>query len=76
MNDKNTLARLQERHLHPTEKYRRRKDGKHVLTMKLQGTAELESWVLSWGPKVTVLKPKSIRESVRRQLKEATARYG
>jgi hypothetical protein len=37
------------RELHPTQKFRRRRDGKTILSMTVRGTTELRNWILSLG---------------------------
>jgi len=39
-------------------------DGKLVLKFKVRDLTEVRSWVLGWGDKVTVLKPKVLRDEV------------
>ena len=43
---------------------------------EVEGTLELESWVLSFGDKAEVLEPASLRDSIAKQLSQACARYG
>jgi predicted DNA-binding transcriptional regulator YafY len=71
-----TEAYLRSRRIHPTQKLRRRRDGVVVLTMTVRGTEELRNWVLSFGPYLEVVKPKSLRDEVAASLRQATARYG
>jgi predicted DNA-binding transcriptional regulator YafY len=42
---------------------------------EVEGTTELESWVLSFGDKAEVLEPASLREAIAKQLTRACARY-
>jgi predicted DNA-binding transcriptional regulator YafY len=42
---------------------------------EVEGTLELESWVLSFGDKAEVLEPPSLREALRKQLLQAMTRY-
>lgn len=50
-------------------------DGGALLTMQVGGTAELRSWVLSFGAGAEVLEPASLRAEVVRELAGATERY-
>ena len=66
---------LSSRRLHPTQKFRKRKDGKTVLSMTVRGTTELKPWILSMGHYVEVLRPKSLRDETRDALTEARRLY-
>ena len=46
-----------------------------ILTGEVAGLAEIERWLLSYGPSATVLAPKALRESVARKLREAAEGY-
>ena len=70
-----TEAYLRSRRIHPTQKFRQRRDGKTVLTMTVRGTEELANWVIGFGPYLEVLSPKSLRSEVADALKAASARY-
>jgi predicted DNA-binding transcriptional regulator YafY len=43
--------------------------------MEVGGTAELRSWVLSFGAGAEVLEPEALREEVRAELREAARLY-
>jgi predicted DNA-binding transcriptional regulator YafY len=43
--------------------------------MQVGGTAELRSWVLSFGDGAEVLEPPALRAEVVKELKGAAARY-
>jgi predicted DNA-binding transcriptional regulator YafY len=66
---------VQERTWHPSQKFERRADKSLELTMEVGGTAEVRSWVLSFGSGAEVLAPLSLREEVAKELREASARY-
>jgi proteasome accessory factor B len=70
-----TLAYLESRRVHPTQSFRKRRDGKAVLSMTVRGTEELKNWVLSFGPYLQVLKPKELREQVAELLCAANSLY-
>jgi predicted DNA-binding transcriptional regulator YafY len=71
-----TEAYLRPRMIHPTQKFRRRRDGKTVLTMRVRGTTELRNFILSHGPWVKVLKPAALRKEVAELVHETAALYG
>ncbi|MFZ0890508.1 MAG: WYL domain-containing protein [Candidatus Binataceae bacterium] len=71
----NTEAYLRPRMIHPTQKFRRRRDGRTVLTMRVRGTTELRNFILSLGPWVKVLKPEALRKEVAGLARETTALY-
>ncbi len=70
-----THAYLASRRLHPSQRFRARKQGGWVLSLRVRGTAELRYWILGLGPHVEVLKPASLRAEVRALLADALARY-
>jgi predicted DNA-binding transcriptional regulator YafY len=47
-----------------------------VVSGEVAGLAEIERWVLSYGPAAKVLAPKVLATSVARKLREAASRYG
>jgi len=48
-----TAAFLSSRRIHPTQRFRCRRDGATLLTMKVRGPTELASWISSLAPWVT-----------------------
>lgn len=70
-----TAAYLRARQLHPTQQFRRRRDGTTELTMTVRGTAELVHWILGLGPYVRVLAPQALRDEVAAALRGAAALY-
>jgi proteasome accessory factor B len=68
-------AYLRPRIIHPTQKFRRRRDGKTVLTMHVRGTTELRNFIFSQGPWVKVLKPAALRDEVSKLLRDMAALY-
>jgi len=70
-----TTAYLSARRIHPTQKFRPRRDGTTELSLRVRGTAELMHWILGFGPYIKVLKPKALRDEVRTALREAAELY-
>lgn len=64
-----------ERTWHPSQELTRHRDGSLELVMQVGGTAEVRSWVLSFGSGAEVLEPAALRAEVARELREASARY-
>jgi proteasome accessory factor B len=60
---------------HPKQQIKNVAGGVEFST-EVEGTIELESWVLSFGDKAEVLEPATLRESIAKQLEEAHKRYG
>jgi hypothetical protein len=58
-----TTSYLQARRIHPTQKFRKRKDGMTVLAMTVRGTDELLAWILRLGRYVKVLRPRDLRQN-------------
>lgn len=63
--DRPTAAWVKDRQWHPSQRATLGKDGGLTLTLQVAETRELTGWVLSFGSEVGVLKPASLRESVR-----------
>jgi proteasome accessory factor B len=59
---------------HPKQQIKNVSGGVEFIT-ELEGTLELESWVLSFGDKAEVLEPATLRESIAKQLAQAHKRY-
>ena len=69
------VARYVTRRLwHKTQKFRRVPGGV-VMTVRVMGTVELASWVLSFGDQAEVLAPDELRASVAAELRRAAERY-
>jgi len=66
---------VEEHTWHPSQKLELMPDGRLELTMEVGGTAELRSWVLSFGGGAEVLEPEALRDEVRTELESALARY-
>jgi len=67
---------VEERSWHPSQALEASADGSLELRMEVGSTAELRSWVLSFGAGALVLEPASLRAEVERELSAAAARYG
>jgi predicted DNA-binding transcriptional regulator YafY len=59
---------------HPTQKVRRVKGGIE-LSLKVNGTVELGSWILSFGDQAEVRSPPGLRDAVQDELRRALQRY-
>jgi len=66
---------VEEHTWHPSQKLEALPDGRLELAMEVGGTAELRSWVLSFGEGAEVIEPDALRDEVRRELGAALARY-
>jgi predicted DNA-binding transcriptional regulator YafY len=71
-----TEAYLRPRTIHPSQKFRRRGDGKTVLSLRVRGTTELRNFILSLGPWVKVLKPSALRNEIATLARQSAALYG
>jgi proteasome accessory factor B len=65
---------LRRRRWHPTQQFVKTERGLEM-TMQVTGMTELPAWLLSWGDKVEVLEPETLRETIAAELARATARY-
>lgn len=70
-----TYAYLRSRLIHPTQTFRRRRDGKMIMNMRVRGTMELRNFILGLGPWVEVLKPASLRRELAGLTREAADLY-
>ena len=73
--DPETIAYLKSRRIHPTQALRERRDGTSILSLTVRGTAELQNWVLGFGPHLKLLSPRSLREEVSSSLAGGAALY-
>ena len=60
---------------HETQTIEPRPDGGIVLRMRVRGTTELTSWLLSWGSKAEVLSPPELRAKMGAELAKAAGMY-
>ena len=66
---------VKERTWHPTQKIVDEKDGSILLSMSVEGLAELKSWVLSFGSHAEALEPAALRNDVAAEHKTAADQY-
>lgn len=64
-----------ERTWHPSQAIAKRPRGRIELTMQVGGTADLRTWILSFGDGAEVLEPATLRQEVARELAGALERY-
>jgi predicted DNA-binding transcriptional regulator YafY len=50
---------------HPSQMLQTGLDSSVTLTLHVSDTVDLRSWILGWGDKVEVLRPKVLRETIR-----------
>jgi len=68
-------ALVRERKWHPTQELQELANGRARLALRLAGLPEIERWVLSWGAHATVIRPETLRNSLKKVTAELTARY-
>jgi predicted DNA-binding transcriptional regulator YafY len=73
--DRRWAGYVEEHRWHPSQKRLRRPGGRVELQMEVGGTAELRTWILSFGSGAEVIEPEALREEVMRELRDAAARY-
>jgi proteasome accessory factor B len=66
---------VRRRQWHPSQQIAKTARGVEM-TMQVTGMTELPAWLLSWGDKVEVLEPESLREKIAGEHARAAARYG
>lgn len=67
---------VKERIWHPSQQLEEQKDGSVVLSMNVEGLAEIRSWVLSFGSHAEVLEPAEFRTEVSEEIRLAKSLYG
>ncbi len=66
---------VEERTWHASQRIEPIKGGRIDLTMEVGGTADLRTWILSFGSGAEVLEPESLRKEVVRELAASLDRY-
>jgi predicted DNA-binding transcriptional regulator YafY len=66
---------LKENIWHPSQVFKKDKDGSVVLTMEVGGLVEVMSWVLGFGRQAEVLEPEHLRKAVAEELAVAAEKY-
>jgi proteasome accessory factor B len=73
--DKEVSHVPRERKWHPTQEVTEQEDGRVLVTLQAGGLNEIKSWLLSFGPKIEVIKPDLLRAAMHEDLQKALARY-
>lgn len=73
--DKRWAGYVEEHTWHPSQQIKKRAGGRVELSMEVGGTADLRTWILSFGSGAEVLEPKTLRDEVVSELAGAIARY-
>ena len=66
---------VKERTWHPSQQLEEMKDGSVILSMNVEGIAEIRSWVLSFGSHAEVLEPEEFRKEVVEEIRLAGEKY-
>ena len=66
---------IQRRNWHSSERIKKLKDGKILLSLKASGKEEIKAWVLSFGPKAKVLAPLSLRKEIETDVQKMSLQY-
>jgi proteasome accessory factor B len=69
------VERLKESVWHPNQKLEDLAGGRARLTLRLSSTLEIQPWILGWGPKVKVLAPESLVESISTSARKMADHY-
>jgi predicted DNA-binding transcriptional regulator YafY len=73
--EESAAAVARERRWPGFSEWRLRDDARWHLTLKVPITPELESWILTWGQKMEVIEPLTLRQRVASHLKAALSAY-
>ena len=66
---------LKENIWHPSQVFKKDKDGNVILTMEVGGLVEVMSWVLGFGRQAEILEPDHLRLAVSEEVKAVAERY-
>ena len=67
---------IEERHWHHTQELEKRADGSLLFRATVSGLEEIKFWVLQWGSRATVLKPKELVDEVQGLAGQIMDKYG
>lgn len=73
--DKRWAAYVEERSWHESQQFTKQPGGRVELVLEAGGTAELRTWILSFGSGAEVLEPETLREEVANEHRDAAERY-
>lgn len=73
--DKALERYLKENIWHPSQIFKKGKDGSLLMTMEVGGFCEVMSWVLGFGRQAEVLEPEHLRKAVAEELVVAAEKY-
>ncbi len=73
--DKRIAIHIEGKHWHPSQQMKRYKNGDLAMTLKTGITPELVSWILGWHQFVTILKPQTLIDEVRKNLAKTLEKY-
>jgi proteasome accessory factor B len=66
---------IQEKKWHPSQKIKVNKDKSINISLTLNSLREAFRWVLSMGSNATVIKPRLLKEDIKKELKELIKKY-
>ncbi len=66
---------VEERHWHHTQELEKRSDGTLLFRATVSGLEEIKFWVLQWGARATVLKPRELAKEVQMLAGQITEKY-
>jgi len=66
---------LKENIWHPSQVFKKAKDGSLLMTMEVGGLVEVMSWVLGFGRQAEVLEPAHLRQAVASELVATAEKY-
>jgi predicted DNA-binding transcriptional regulator YafY len=75
IHSRETEAYVRSRTLHRSQQFKRRRDGRTLMTMTVRGTTELANWIMAMAPWVEVLKPAALRKEIAQRHAKAAVRY-
>ncbi|MFI5301046.1 MAG: helix-turn-helix transcriptional regulator [Polyangiales bacterium] len=61
---------------HASQQLDEESDGAVRMTLEIEGTVEVKSWILGWGAQVEVVEPAALREELRRAGEAIATRHG
>lgn len=66
---------VEETRWHHTQELERKRDGSLLFRVTVSGLDEIKYWILNWGPRATVLKPRELQLEIKRLAEAIAGRY-
>jgi predicted DNA-binding transcriptional regulator YafY len=72
--DKTYMPHIQRKKWHQSQKEKKLKDGRLEVSFKVIGLEDIKHWIYRWIPHVEVVSPKELKDTFKKELKQALAK--